>query len=230
MNSSPKRKRLHAKSEEQGSNTRGTLGLSRHESPCAPASPRGQQQSHEEGSPRAKVAKKLESLHLDPGSESLCNLSASLPLITGTVPTTVNSESNRLDEGVSQGRPTPRRKDVDSGEATVEMSNTQPALSPLGENINDEFWSDAEITGHKPTDPDDDGYGLNGLGFQPTTAIAYSRSQRRKQQMADYRYREAREARRQRLERRRSVPVSDQSDKRTSTEISRQVQVHFETG
>ena len=63
-------------------------------------------------------------------------------------------------------------------------------------------WHESEITGHKPTDPNDDGYGINGIGFKPTPAIAWARSQKRKQQLAEYRNREAREARQQRSERR----------------------------
>jgi hypothetical protein len=64
-------------------------------------------------------------------------------------------------------------------------------------------WHESEITGHNPTDPSDDGYGINGIGFRPTPAIAWARSQKRKQQLADYRNREAKEARQRRRERRR---------------------------
>ena len=65
-------------------------------------------------------------------------------------------------------------------------------------------WHESEITGHNPDDPNDDGYGINGIGFRPTAAIAWSRSQKRKQQIAEYRSREAREARQRRSERRRN--------------------------
>jgi hypothetical protein len=51
-------------------------------------------------------------------------------------------------------------------------------------------------------DPLDDGYGVNGVGFRPTAAVAYARTQRRKQQLADWKSREAREARQRRSERR----------------------------
>ncbi|PQE24926.1 nucleolar 5A protein [Rutstroemia sp. NJR-2017a WRK4] len=63
-------------------------------------------------------------------------------------------------------------------------------------------WHDDEITGHHPNDPDDDGEGINGIGFRPTAAIAYARAEKRKQAMADYRSREAKEARARRMERR----------------------------
>ncbi|KAI9797968.1 MAG: hypothetical protein M1833_005024 [Piccolia ochrophora] len=49
----------------------------------------------------------------------------------------------------------------------------------------------------------DDGEGLNGIGFRPTPAVAYARTERRRQQILEYRAREAREARRLRSERRR---------------------------
>ncbi|KLJ08495.1 hypothetical protein EMPG_16038 [Blastomyces silverae] len=63
-------------------------------------------------------------------------------------------------------------------------------------------WRDSEITGYAPTDPSDDGYGINGIGFKPTAAIAWDRSQRRKRQVAEWKSREAREARELRKSRR----------------------------
>lgn len=65
------------------------------------------------------------------------------------------------------------------------------------------WWSDAEITGHDPKDPSDDGYGINGVGFLPTPAIANARTERRKKQVAEWKNREAREARQRRSDRRR---------------------------
>jgi len=61
-------------------------------------------------------------------------------------------------------------------------------------------WHDDEITGHNPNDPDDDGEGINGIGFRPTAAEAYARAQKRRQQMTEYRNREAKEARARRSE------------------------------
>ena len=65
------------------------------------------------------------------------------------------------------------------------------------------WWTDKEITGHNPTDPTDDGYGINGVGFVPTPAIANARAERRKRQVADWKNREAKEARQKRSDRRR---------------------------
>ena len=64
------------------------------------------------------------------------------------------------------------------------------------------WWTDSEITGHDPSDPTDDGYGINGVGFVPTPAMANARSERRRRQVAEWKMREAREARQKRSERR----------------------------
>lgn len=48
----------------------------------------------------------------------------------------------------------------------------------------------------------DDLTGVNGIGYRPTPAMAYARAQRRKQQVAEWKSREAREARQRRSERR----------------------------
>ncbi len=73
------------------------------------------------------------------------------------------------------------------------------------------WWTDKEITGHNPTDPTDDGYGINGVGFVPTTAIANARAERRKRQVADWKNREAKEARQKRSDRRRRKDAEAES-------------------
>ncbi|WEW60496.1 hypothetical protein PRK78_005983 [Emydomyces testavorans] len=83
---------------------------------------------------------------------------------------------------------------------------TQPEENPL-------TWHDSEITGYDPTDPNDDGYGLNGVGFRPTAAVAWNRAQRRKKQITEWKYREEREERDKRRERRDGiVPERDKED------------------
>ncbi|KAK3068217.1 hypothetical protein LTR53_014392 [Teratosphaeriaceae sp. CCFEE 6253] len=70
-------------------------------------------------------------------------------------------------------------------------------------------WQDHEITGQDiDISTDDDGEGINGIGFRPTAAIAYARSQRRKQQVNEWKAREAREARQRRIERRRGAAAA----------------------
>ena len=80
-------------------------------------------------------------------------------------------------------------------------SSTFPAL----------WWNDDEITGHDPKDPSDDGYGINGVGFLPTPAIANARLERRKKQVAEWKSREAREARQKRSDRRRRIEPGTRS-------------------
>lgn len=71
-------------------------------------------------------------------------------------------------------------------------------------------WQDSEITGHEiDASLGDDGLGLNGIGFRPTPAMAYVRSQKRKQQVNEWKAREAREARQRRMDRRRRASGGD---------------------
>ncbi|PGH18660.1 hypothetical protein AJ80_04408 [Polytolypa hystricis UAMH7299] len=69
-------------------------------------------------------------------------------------------------------------------------------------------WHDSEITGYNPEDPDDDGYGINGIGFRPTAAMAWDRLQKRNKQVEEWKSREAKEARDKRRERR-VAPVEE---------------------
>ena len=63
-------------------------------------------------------------------------------------------------------------------------------------------WHDDEITVYDPDDEDDDGTGINGVGFKPTPAMAHARAMKRRQQMAEYRKREESDARMKRSQRR----------------------------
>ncbi|CAG8952537.1 hypothetical protein HYFRA_00009642 [Hymenoscyphus fraxineus] len=81
-------------------------------------------------------------------------------------------------------------------------------------------WHDDEITGHDPSDPEDDGEGINGIGFKPTVQEAHVRAQKRKAQMAEYKTREAKEARARRNERRRG---SERTEREEAKERARRV-------
>ncbi|KAF2629991.1 hypothetical protein BU25DRAFT_408581 [Macroventuria anomochaeta] len=84
-------------------------------------------------------------------------------------------------------------------------SKSRPRKMPASPPLSALTWQDDEITGHltgPANDPDDDGTGLNGIGFKPTPAIAYHRAQRRKQQLSEWKTRETREARAKRSQRR----------------------------
>ncbi|KAF1956508.1 hypothetical protein CC80DRAFT_492062 [Byssothecium circinans] len=111
--------------------------------------------------------------------------------ISSAAPASISQQSSLSHQtSKSQGR---------SQQPRQRKKSPSPPLSDL-------TWKDSEITGHlagPSTDPDDDGTGLNGIGFQPTPAIAHARAQKRRQQVMDWKAREAREARAKRSERRR---------------------------
>jgi hypothetical protein len=97
--------------------------------------------------------------------------------------------------------PTTRTADDDIADALAETIINDPIRASL-------TWHDDEITIYDPEDSDDDGTGINGIGFKPTPAIAYARTVKRKQQLAEYRKREEKEARAKRSQRRRGSPVT----------------------
>lgn len=109
---------------------------------------------------------------------------------------------------------------VGSTEASMRGDDTGRIVDPDRAALT---WHDDEITGHNPNDPDDDGEGINGIGFKPTPAEAYARTQKRRQQMAEYRNREAREARKARSERRRGSGM----EKPTQDEVETARRVRF---
>ncbi|ROV95622.1 hypothetical protein VSDG_05311 [Cytospora chrysosperma] len=94
--------------------------------------------------------------------------------------------------------------------ATTKAGNVDQSGDPGAEIIDPVraalTWHDNEITVYDPEDEDDDGTGINGIGFKPTPAIAYARTMKRKQQLAEYKKREEREARARRSSRRRGSP------------------------
>lgn len=77
-------------------------------------------------------------------------------------------------------------------------------------------WHEDEITVYDPEDKDDDGTGINGIGFKPTPAIAYARTMKRRQQLAEYKKREEREARARRSSRRRGSPERPKLERKPS--------------
>jgi hypothetical protein len=122
-------------------------------------------------------------------------------------PTPSPTLSNRPISPLPLSNPRPRLSSPRNKLSTVSPKRIKSpppfaVLSPGPNSLSDFVWSDSEITGHDPTDPSDDGYGINGIGFKPTPAMAYARSQKRKQQIADWKTREARDARQKRMERR----------------------------
>lgn len=119
-----------------------------------------------------------------------------------------------------------------SDDATVASVDAQsrPKSPNLSGQINPFYWQDSEITGHDPDDPEDDLYGINGIGFKPTPAIAHQRSQQRKKQLSEYRNREAREARQKRSERRRTGLIERSSNAKEASDQTDRTRVRFEDG
>jgi hypothetical protein len=112
----------------------------------------------------------------------------------------------------------------------VGQSQMRRRSPPLDGNPEDNplTWHPSEIIGHDPDDPNDDGYGLNGVGYKPTPAQAWARSQKRKQQLAEYKSREAKEARQRRSERRRLESRDASPDDGGGHAKKKAVRVRFE--
>ncbi|KAH6983139.1 hypothetical protein BKA56DRAFT_483942 [Ilyonectria sp. MPI-CAGE-AT-0026] len=91
---------------------------------------------------------------------------------------------------------TSKRPDDDDDDAEIEI--VDPVRAAL-------TWHEDEITMYDPEDEDDDGTGINGIGFKPTPALAHARTLKRRQQMAEYRKREESDARAKRSQRRRGA-------------------------
>ncbi|EFE41974.1 hypothetical protein TRV_03249 [Trichophyton verrucosum HKI 0517] len=94
---------------------------------------------------------------------------------------------------------TPEKKDPACLESPPPTSNGNTDAEATEESLT---WDESEITGHHATDPNDDGYGLNGIGFKPSAEVAWARSQHRKDQVAEWKRRMASEAREARSRRR----------------------------
>lgn len=116
-----------------------------------------------------------------------------------TQPTTFASSPTKAPQSHASATHKPRTQNRPSSHPRPRPRSPTPPPATL-------TWQDSEITGHLVdplTDPDDDGTGINGIGFKPTPALAYARSQKRRQQLNEWKLRETREARARRSERRR---------------------------
>lgn len=130
---------------------------------------------------------------------------------------------NRLADTKSRSRRRPgsppfnlsRRKVV---ETSIEEEPT--VVDPIRAALT---WHEDEITVYDAEDKDDDGTGLNGIGFKPTAAAAYARSQKRRQQLSEYKKREESEARARRNQKRREQLGEAAALKRSHSMI----RVHF---
>ncbi|KIW33111.1 uncharacterized protein PV07_04603 [Cladophialophora immunda] len=194
-------------------------------------------EEYDEGSPRSKVARKFDDLEIHGGHDQGDHDASREQNDQVMVPAISSAGELERDRNFS----TPKSEEMSESLTGVSSQpgttvtkppgeSSGPKSPPLASEVSHEFWQDSEITGHDPSDPSDDGYGINGIGFKPSAAVAWSRSQRRKQQLSDYKNREAREARQQRSERRKRG--FDQDDGALSVESSprKAARVHFEDG
>jgi hypothetical protein len=205
-----------------------------------------------ERSPRTKVATRLHDLDLrttSPTGDSyrrkrIAQSDSERALQVKKGPTDMaetNPYSNRVGDAMFDGQDDPRKNVFDqqpNGTFNLEIAYIPSMIidrprmhsrsPPLDGNPEDNpmTWHESEITGYNPTDPDDDGTGINGIGFRPTPAMAWARSQRRKQQLAEYKSREAKEARQRRSERRRKDSGEDMPE--GTPGIKKMVKVRFD--
>ncbi|KAI0850339.1 hypothetical protein F5Y00DRAFT_260635 [Daldinia vernicosa] len=108
---------------------------------------------------------------------------------------------NRLSESKSRIRKRSGTPPLAKRKTTEALTEEDPIIiDPVRAALT---WHEDEITIYDPEDKDDDGTGINGIGFRPTPALAYARAQKRRQQLAEYRKREESEARAKRSQRRR---------------------------
>lgn len=112
----------------------------------------------------------------------------------------------------------------ESGAPTPPLSSCPLTPWPISPKL---WWQPREITGLDHNDPADDGYGIDGIGFIPTPAVANARLKHRKRQLADWKSREAKEARQKRVEMRRGKDVQlhslETSNSATLDEAARKV-------
>ncbi|KIX02212.1 uncharacterized protein Z518_08151 [Rhinocladiella mackenziei CBS 650.93] len=198
-------------------------------------------EQHQDASPRTKVARKFDDLEIDgvpshrrhdiecQQTREVFNQADMTPLSAGLEAVCQSPKSKERHDRLSESGSIISQE---SGKTSASAGSkpTRSKSPPLDGEISDRFWHGSEITGHIPDDPNDDGYGINGIGFRPTAAIAWSRSQRRKQQLTEYKSREAREARQQRSERRKRL-ISESDGVPSAESLPRKsVRVHFEDG
>lgn len=147
-------------------------------------------------------------LQTNPMNEAVNN-GASLTSREGKAHSMVTPEPDKWDLDASRSSPT-----LEIPESPQLQPIPSPTLSPHRTDSPTLWWKDTEITGHDPKDPTDDGYGINGIGFIPTPAVEEARIRLRKRQLAEWKNREAKEARQRRIDRRRNrnVGIGDRGE------------------
>ncbi|CAK7199794.1 hypothetical protein SEUCBS139899_002478 [Sporothrix eucalyptigena] len=148
-------------------------------------------------SPRTRVADRFQSLaiqerYFDVPCDGEAGDEAAAVNHTDTAVASAASAADTADTGPLHKRikrddvPNPSEDDI------IVTKDGRVIIDPVRASLT---WQDDEITVYDPNDADDDGTGVNGIGFKPTPAIAHERALKRRQQLAAYRKREEREAR-----------------------------------
>lgn len=122
---------------------------------------------------------------------------------TDTLEPIINSELHMRDSNAEKSNPALETPEMPQLKPILSLSSPPVSIVSPSRISTTLWWKPAEITGHDPTDPNDDGYGINGVGFLPTPAVARARIELRRRQVAAWKAREAKEARQRRSDRRR---------------------------
>ncbi|EKG16610.1 hypothetical protein MPH_06191 [Macrophomina phaseolina MS6] len=108
---------------------------------------------------------------------------------------------------LSTRRPNPKLHRRSPSPSVHSLATTSSSTAAAPVHLPDQAaltWQNSEITGHEiDRERDDDGYGINGIGFRPTHQVAQQRALKRRQQILEWRARQAREDRQKRSDRRR---------------------------
>ena len=204
-------------------------------------------------SPRTAVAGHLQSLHLEDNGpmpmfdfrrvldgqgiydKGKCNFDSGTTDLTFTLDTNGGPALGiAFSSGPPPYHPPTPPNDSSSMLEIPETPRLKPVSSPLpspgSKSPPGLWWSDAEITGHDPKDPSDDGYGINGVGFIPTPAVANARAERRKKQVAEWKNREAKEARQKRSDKRRRRELENEISSNSTNTAQEERKVRFLEG
>lgn len=117
-------------------------------------------------------------------------------------PPATPSPSKRHRQKSESPSPTPVRRSqspsarkLPSHKKSISESGDDSDLEMNEAELSQFWWQPSEITGHDAADPEEDNRGVNGIGYQKTKQEAYKIGQQRKKQIAEWRSREAKEAR-----------------------------------
>lgn len=118
-------------------------------------------------------------------------------------------DSSIFDQRVVDNKPRKKRVGTPPLLGNASNTDTEELLGDVYESDRASLtWHDNEITGFDPNDQDDDGRGLDGIGFKPTAARNDARALKKRQQLAEYRSRVSSEARAKRSEKRRGLSAA----------------------